>query len=76
MKIKSILFAAAFILTLSSAAAEKITFSAETMSGTAGSSTGTTRLKGNAYILTDSMEIHADEIILSGKNSTFFTKTV
>ncbi|MBO4403998.1 MAG: organic solvent tolerance protein OstA [Treponema sp.] len=72
MKIKAALFVSAFFL-LSPLAAEKISFSAESMSGTAGSSTSTTSLKGSAYILTDSMEIHADEITLSGKDYRIIT---
>ena len=38
------------------------------MSGQAGNSASETRLTGNAYILTETMEIHADSIILSGKD--------
>lgn len=46
---------------------EEITFKAETMSGRAGSKEDTTRLAGNAHVLTETIEIHADSIELSGK---------
>ena len=45
--------------------AEEITFSADKMNGSTGE-TEYTKLSGNAFIKTDSMEIRADEIILSG----------
>ena len=46
--------------------AEKIIFSANKMTGQAGNSNSKTSLSGNAYIKTDSMEILAEEIELSG----------
>ncbi|HAH63018.1 MAG TPA: organic solvent tolerance protein OstA [Treponema sp.] len=62
-----VLFAA--VLTLSvPASAERITFYADNMSGTAGSTSDTTKLDGNAYVRTASMEIAADSITMSGKN--------
>ena len=48
--------------------AERITFYADNMSGTAGSTSDTTKLEGNAYVRTASMEIAADSITMSGKN--------
>ena len=48
--------------------AEKITFSASSMTGQAGNSNTTTTLKGNAYIKTDTMEINAEEVELSGED--------
>ena len=48
--------------------AEKITFSANRMSGQAGNTNTKTTLSGNAYIKTESMEIQADEVELSGDN--------
>lgn len=48
--------------------AEKIVFSANRMTGQAGNSNTTTSLSGNAYIKTESMEIQADEVELSGDN--------
>ena len=48
--------------------AEKIIFSANKMTGQAGNSNTTTTLSGNAYIKTESMEIQADDVELSGDN--------
>lgn len=48
--------------------AEKIIFSANRMSGQAGNTNTTTSLSGNAYIKTESMEIQADDVELSGDN--------
>ena len=48
--------------------AEKIIFSANRMTGQAGNSNTTTSLSGNAYIKTETMEIQADEVELSGDN--------
>jgi len=47
---------------------ERITFSANSMTGTAGNTSDTTTLSGSAYVLTSSMEIAADSITMSGKN--------
>ena len=47
--------------------AEEITFKAETMSGRAGSKEDSTRLAGNAQVFTESIQIRADSIELSGK---------
>lgn len=55
----------------SAAYAEKITFSADSMTGVVGDKSDTTTLSGEAYVLTDSMEIYADQIGLSGKNFRF-----
>lgn len=48
--------------------AEKIIFSANRMTGQAGNTNTTTTLSGNAYIKTETMEIHADDLELSGDN--------
>lgn len=48
--------------------AEHITFSADSMTGTAGSSSDTTMLEGNSYVHTASMEISADSVKMSGDN--------
>lgn len=48
--------------------AEKITFSADSMSGTVGDKSDSTTLTGEAYVLTDTMEISADVISMSGKD--------
>ena len=59
-----------FLLTLTASPlfAEKIIFSANRMNGQAGNSNTTTTLSGNAYIKTESMEIQADDVELSGDN--------
>lgn len=60
---------AVLILALSSYVhAEKITFSANKMSGVAGNKNSITTLKGNAKVNTKSMDINADYIELSGKD--------
>ena len=48
--------------------AEKIIFSANRMTGQAGNSNTTTSLSGNAYIKTETMEISADDVELSGED--------
>lgn len=55
----------------SAAYAEKIMFSADSMTGVVGDKSDSTTLSGEAYVLTDSMEIYADQIGLSGKNFRF-----
>lgn len=55
--------------------AEKIIFSANSMTGKTGDSSSTTELKGNSYILTETMEISADEITLSGDDYRFIEAT-
>ena len=47
--------------------AEEITFSADSMSGRAGSKEDSTKLSGNARVVTETIEITADSIELSGK---------
>lgn len=54
---------------------EEIIFTADFMSGTAGSKTDTTTLEGNATVQTSSMNISADAIELSGENFRFITAT-
>ena len=54
---------------------EEITFTADFMSGTAGSKTDTTTLEGNATVQTSSMNISADAIELSGEDFRFITAT-
>lgn len=53
---------------LSFLTAENITFSASSMTGQAGNNNTTTTLRGNAYIKTDTMEINAEEVELSGED--------
>ena len=54
---------------------EEITFSADKMNGSTGENSEYTKLSGNAYIKTESMEIKADEIILSGTDFRFINAT-
>lgn len=56
------------LFVLSPLAAEKISFSAEEMSGQAGSNASTTVLNGNAFIKTEDLEVMADRIELTGEN--------
>ena len=58
-----------------SAFAEKITFSAGSMSGQAGDSSATTTLSGGAFVQTSSIEISADSIELSGDDYRFIKAT-
>ena len=70
------LFAALMIFSLYTALfAEKITFSAGSMSGQAGDSSATTTLTGGAYVQTSSIEIYADTIELSGDDYRFIKAT-
>ena len=46
--------------------AEEIRFSADSMTGVAGTKSDTTTLAGNAFVSSGSLEIHADSITLSG----------
>ncbi len=72
---KPVAFLSFFLILAVSAAsaayAEKITFSADSMTGVVGDKSDSTTLSGEAYVLTDSMEIYADQIGLSGKNFRF-----
>lgn len=47
---------------------ETISFAADSMMGQAGSKTSSTKLIGDAYVKTDTMEIEADSIELSGED--------
>ena len=70
------LLAAVIILSLYTALfAEKITFSAGSMSGQAGDSSATTTLTGGAFVQTSSIEISADSIELSGDDYRFIKAT-
>ncbi|MCQ2575256.1 MAG: LPS export ABC transporter periplasmic protein LptC [Treponema sp.] len=62
---KKSVFVFALLFSCSMIFAEKIIFSAASMSGQTGGS-GTTKLSGDAFIKTESMEIMADSIELSG----------
>ncbi len=72
---KRFFFSAIFLLVIFSSKtySEKINFSANSMSGKTGGKNDVTRLTGNAYIKTESMEIKADKITLAGENFRFIT---
>lgn len=65
---KKILLTSLCFLIATSLFAEKIVFSANMMSGKTGDTDSSTILEGNAYIKTESMEIKAEKIELSGKD--------
>jgi len=69
---RNLIFPAALLLT-AALSAETINFSADYMKGTAGSKTDSTTLEGNAFVKTDTMEIKADSIELSGDDFRFIT---
>lgn len=52
---------------------EEITFQADTMTGKSGSKSDETKLTGNAHVKTNTMEIKADTIILSGEDFRYIT---
>ena len=54
---------------------EQILFSANSMKGKSGDTSSSTRLIGNAYIKTETMEIKAEEIELSGQDYRNITAT-
>lgn len=62
-----------FIFFASSLQAEQIIFSADMMNGNTGNKNEKTTLDGNAYIQTETMEIKADSITLSGENFRYIT---
>ncbi len=66
MKIKISFFLLIFLNFF--AISENITFSAGNMKGVVGSSSDVTELSENAYVLTETMEISADSIKMSGEN--------
>lgn len=63
---RRIFWISVLLLLAFSLSAEKITFSADSMSGSAKNDGSRTLLQGEAYILTQSMEIFSDRIELSG----------
>ena len=66
--IKKYLLLFTLAITPALTSAEKISFSANSMSGTVGDKSDSTTLSGEAYVLTDTMEIAADVINMSGKD--------
>ncbi len=67
-KKKAFLLLSVISLSLAGLHAEKITFSANSLSGTIGDKSDSTTLSGEAYVLTDTMEISADSISMYGKD--------
>lgn len=53
--------------------AETIKFQADSMTGVSGSKTDETKLVGNAFVKTSTMEIKADSIILNGDDFKYIT---
>lgn len=62
------LFTLAAFFYIAAASSEQITFSANSMSGRIGEKSDSTNLIGEAYVLTESMEISADSISMSGND--------
>jgi len=58
----------ALIFNIFNSQAEKIIFKADSMIGRNGSKSDTTKLMGNAFVKTETMEIKAENITLSGDN--------
>lgn len=52
---------------------EEIKFQADSMTGVSGSKTDETKLQGNAFVKTASMEIKADSIVLNGEDFRYIT---
>ncbi|MBO4385865.1 MAG: organic solvent tolerance protein OstA, partial [Treponema sp.] len=71
MKAKSWLTFILLAISIFSASAEKITFSADSMSGVSGKNSDRTTLNGHANIKADAMEISADKIELYGSDFRF-----
>jgi lipopolysaccharide export system protein LptA len=68
---KQIIFLFSLVFFSAFLSAEKIVFSANAMTGQAGNSNTTTTLSGNAYVKTETMEIQADNLELSGDDYRF-----
>lgn len=66
-------FLSIFFLLIFPLSAEQIAFHADAMSGKTGSKNDATTLSGNAYVKTETMEIKADSITLSGENFRYIT---
>ncbi len=65
-------FCAIFFVVLNFfSSAEQIVFSSDSMKGNASGKNNSTLLSGNAKVVTETMEISADEIEISGKNFRF-----
>ena len=68
-----VLVGALFCLFCASLFSEEIHFQADSMTGVSGSKTDETRLAGNAYVKTNTMEIKAEVIILNGDDFRYIT---
>lgn len=67
-KIRKLLFSLLILCFFSIGFSESIKFKADSMRGSIGENNTTTTLTGNAWIETDSLELFADKITLSGEN--------
>ena len=65
---KQLIFMSLVLFCAAGAFAEKIKFSADSMSGQAGNANTTTTMSGNATVSTESIEIKADMLQLSGED--------
>lgn len=72
---KRFMLIAAVLFSLFDLCGENISFSAGSMKGTIGNNNDVTELSGNAYVLTETMEIAADSIQLSGENFRYIEAT-
>lgn len=72
---KKLIITVILLFSLNSLFAEKIIFSANNMTGKSGDSNTTTTLSGNGYIKTNTLEIQADEIELSGEDYRYIVAT-
>lgn len=70
---KTLTAATISIFALLNANPEKINFRADYMTGRNGSKSDTTKLIGNAFVQTETMEIKADTITMSGDNFRYIT---
>lgn len=66
MKLNKFFLYFAFILVSFKVSSEEIKFQADSMTGVSGSKTDETKLAGNAFVKTSTMEIKADIILLNG----------
>ncbi|WP_407427974.1 LptA/OstA family protein [Treponema sp.] len=75
MKIKKLIFLFCLFnfLILSAVFSEEIQFKADFMSGVSGSKTDETKLAGNSFVKTSTMEIKADLITLNGEDFRYIT---
>ena len=67
--IRGLLFFTIFSVSFS----EEINFKADSMTGVSGSKSDETKLSGNAFVKTSSMEIKADSITLNGEDFRYIT---